>query len=146
MPLNADIFKLGVSGLISLVAQMVKNLLQCRRPRFDPWVGKIPWRRKWQPAPVFLPGQRSLTRYSPWGGKELERTKRPRTYTHCWLIHTGILGLLRGHYGKEPDTASIPESGRSPGGRRGNPLWYPCLENPMDGGVLWAIVHWVGHN
>ena len=27
--------------------------LQCRRPRFDPWVGKIPWRRKWQPTPVF---------------------------------------------------------------------------------------------
>ena len=36
----------------------------CRRYRFDPWVGKIPWRRKWQPTPVFLPGefhgQRSL--------------------------------------------------------------------------------------
>ena len=28
---------------------------QCRRPRFDPWVGKISWRRKWQPTPVFLP-------------------------------------------------------------------------------------------
>ena len=38
--------------------------LQCRRPRFNPWVGKIPWRRKWPPTPVFLPGesqgQRSL--------------------------------------------------------------------------------------
>ena len=38
--------------------------LQCRRPGFDPWVGKIPWRRKWQPTPVLLPGtshgQRSL--------------------------------------------------------------------------------------
>ena len=37
---------------------------QCRRRGFDPWVGKIPWRRKWQPTPVFLPGespgQRSL--------------------------------------------------------------------------------------
>ena len=29
--------------------------LQCERPRFDPWVGKIPWRRKWQPTPVLLP-------------------------------------------------------------------------------------------
>ena len=28
-----------------------------RRPRFDPWVGKIPWRREWQPTPVFLPGE-----------------------------------------------------------------------------------------
>ena len=45
------------------------NCLQWRRPRFDPWVGKIPWRRKWQPTPVFLPGefhrQRSLVGYSP---------------------------------------------------------------------------------
>ena len=45
--------------------------LQCGRPGFDPWVGKIPWRRKWQPTPVFLPGKfhgwRSLVGYSPWG-------------------------------------------------------------------------------
>ena len=41
---------------------------------FDPWVGKIPWRRAWQPTPVFLPGeshgQRSLAGYSPWGRRE----------------------------------------------------------------------------
>ena len=46
---------------------MVKNLPKCRRPRFDPWVGKIPRRRQRQPTPVFLPkeshGQRSLTGY-----------------------------------------------------------------------------------
>ena len=45
-----------------------------RRHRFDPWVGKIPWRRKWQPTPVFLPenshGQKSLEGYSPWCCKE----------------------------------------------------------------------------
>ena len=43
----------------------------CRGHRFDPWVGKIPWRREWQPTPVFLPGefhgQRSLVGYHPWG-------------------------------------------------------------------------------
>ena len=43
------------------------------RPRFDPLVGKIPWRRAWQPSPVFLPGdfrgQRSLAGYRPWGPK-----------------------------------------------------------------------------
>ena len=54
----------------------VKNLLQCRRYRFNSWVGKIPWRRKWQPTSVFLPGkshsQRSLVGYSPWGLKELD--------------------------------------------------------------------------
>ena len=40
---------------------------------FDPWLGKIPWRRKWQPTPVFLPGQfyrqTNLVCYSPWGHK-----------------------------------------------------------------------------
>ena len=46
-----------------------------RQPGFDPWVGKILWRRKWQPTPVFLPGkshgQRSLVGYSPWGHKRV---------------------------------------------------------------------------
>ena len=58
---------------------VVKNLpaTHCRRHRscsFDPWVSKIPWRGKWQPTPVFLPGkshgQRSLAGYSPRGHKE----------------------------------------------------------------------------
>ena len=47
---------------------------------FDPWVGKTSWRRKWQSAPVFLPGkfqgQRSLMGYSPWGPKESDTTER----------------------------------------------------------------------
>ena len=46
---------------------------------FDPWVGKIPWRRAWQPTPVFLPGethgQRSLARYSPWDCEEPDMTE-----------------------------------------------------------------------
>ena len=49
---------------------MVKeSACQCRRPKFDPWVSKIPWRSKWQPTPGFLPvkshAQRSLVGYSP---------------------------------------------------------------------------------
>ena len=60
----------------SLVAQTVKNLPVIRRPGFDPWVGKIPWRREWLPTPVFLPGesvgQRSLVNYSPWDHSELD--------------------------------------------------------------------------
>ena len=44
------------------MAQQVKNTpamqcMRCRRHRFDPWVRKIPWRRKWKPTPVFLPGR-----------------------------------------------------------------------------------------
>ena len=62
------------------MAQTVKNLPAMRRPRFRPWVGKIPWRREWLPSPVFLPekfyGLRSLTSYSPWGCKELDTTEQ----------------------------------------------------------------------
>ena len=71
----------------SLVAQTVKCLPAMQETWFNPWVGKIPWRRKWQPTPVFLlgksDGQRSLVGYSPWGRKESDTTK--------WLhfIHTG---------------------------------------------------------
>ena len=50
---------------------------QCRGHRFNPWIRKIPWRRKWQPAPIFLPGkshgQRSLMGYSPWGHKRVRQ-------------------------------------------------------------------------
>ena len=49
-----------------------ESAYQCRRPKrckFDPWVGKIPWKRKWQPTPVLLPGkshgQRNLVGDSP---------------------------------------------------------------------------------
>ena len=53
---------------------------RCRRPMFDPWVRKIPWRSKWQPTPVFLPGKsrgwRRLAGYSPWGCKESDITDR----------------------------------------------------------------------
>ena len=48
-----------------------ESACQCRRCGFNPWAGKIPWKRKWQPTPVFLPGksygQRSLAGYSPRG-------------------------------------------------------------------------------
>ena len=62
---------------------------QCKRPKFDPWVEKIPWRMKWQPAPVFMPGeshgQRNLVGNRPWGLTELD------THTHvpvsCQEVH-----------------------------------------------------------
>ena len=65
--------------------------LQCRRPRFVPWVGKIPWRREWRPTPVFLPGefhgQRNPVGYSPWGCKESDTPHRltlsPSLFTPC---------------------------------------------------------------
>ena len=61
-----------------LVAQKVKRLLRVWETWFDPWVGKILWRRKWQPTPLLLPGkshgQRSMVGYSPRGRKELDMT------------------------------------------------------------------------
>ena len=69
--------------LIVHVALVVKNpsdnagdIMRCG---FDPWVGKIPWRRTSQPTPVFLPGeshgQRCLAGYSPWSRKSWTRLK-----------------------------------------------------------------------
>ena len=59
----------------SLVAQMVKNL-PFRRHGFDPWVGKIPWRRAWQPTPVLLPGESPWTEVS--GGLQSTGSHRVR--------------------------------------------------------------------
>ena len=63
-------------------ASGTEPVCQCRRlkrHRINPWVRKIPWRRKWEPAPVFLPeeshGERSLAGYSPWGREELDMTE-----------------------------------------------------------------------
>ena len=65
---------------------------RCKRHRFDPWVRRIPWRRKWQPIPVFLPGkfhgQRSLAGCSPrvakvgqdWAHKDTDRHTAVSTY------------------------------------------------------------------
>ena len=58
-----------------------ESICQCRRCGFNPWVGKIPQRRKWQPTPVFLPGkcdgQRSLEGYSPQGHKRARHGLHP---------------------------------------------------------------------
>jgi len=67
-----------------------RNCLLWGRPGFDPWVEKIPWRRAWQPTPVFLPGkshgQRSLAGYSPWGHREPDTTEQLNTYTHMYIF------------------------------------------------------------
>ena len=61
------------------VAHGKESTCQCKRCGFDPWVGKIPWWRKWQPTPELLlgksHGQRSLMGYSPWGCKEWGKPK-----------------------------------------------------------------------
>ena len=88
---------------VSQVVLVVKNLSASagdyKRYVFDPWVGKIPWGRRWQPTPLFLPGefheQRSLVGPSPWGCKESDMTKRLTFFkkvmenficTNLWII------------------------------------------------------------
>ena len=120
---------------------MVQNLpADAGDPRdagFDPWVGKIPWRRKWQPTPVFLPGkshgQKSLASYSPQGHKESDTTKQ-------------LWGFPCSSVGKESacsagDLGLFPGLGRSPGEGNGNPLQNSCLENPMGRGAWQVTAH-----
>ena len=75
---------------VSLVAQMVKHLPAMQ----ETWVGKIPWRRKWQSTPAVLPGKshgwRSLIGYSPWGRKESDTTE--------WLHFIFLYGLCKTKY------------------------------------------------
>ena len=65
--------------MVLVVKNLPANAGRHRRRGFDPWVRKIPWRRAWQPTPVFLPGesqgQKSLVGYSSWGHKELDMTE-----------------------------------------------------------------------
>ena len=85
---------------------------------FNPWVWKIPWRKKWQPTPVFLPGKphgrRSLVGCSPWARKELDTTER----------------------------LPFPFSLLCIGEVSGNPLQCSCLENPREGGSLVGCRLW----
>ena len=93
-----------------------ESAYQCRSHRrcgFISWVGKIPWRSKWQPIPVFLPGkfygQRSLAGYSPWGLKSQTLTEWLSTHAWCppWITKTLLsLGKLEGlsfrNWGQSP--------------------------------------------
>ena len=86
---------------------------QCRRLRrrgLDPWPGKIPWRKKWQLTPVFLPGkhhgQRSLAGYRPWDHKESDMTEWLSTHSSRRLtdkkgeMHTWARLEFSGSFGK----------------------------------------------
>ena len=84
----------------SLVTLQERIRLQCRQHGFDPWVRQIPWRRKWQPSPVVLPGgshgQRSLAGYSPWGCRvrHLLVTKQQQL---CFALYNPV-NRYRCHY------------------------------------------------
>ena len=118
---------------------MVKNLPAKAgdiEPRFDPWVGKIPWRRAWKPTPVFLPGesqgQGSLVSYSPKGRKELDTTE---TTLHT---RTPYLRLYRSTL----DLSRVKSGGKLPRLSKRNILQH-CLEvrEPRTSGRLLPMGH-----
>ena len=85
------------NGLPKWLSSKKKSCLQCRRRGFDPWVGSIPWRRKWQPTLVFLPGeshgQLTLAGYSPWGLKTVGQdltTKKQQLVQRCGVMERGL--------------------------------------------------------
>ena len=69
----------GASQVVLVVKEPACQCRRLKRHQFDPWVGKISWKRKWQPTPVFLPGeshgQKILAGYSPQGHKALDMTE-----------------------------------------------------------------------
>ena len=77
-----------------MVAQLVKKkkkiCLHCGRPGFNPWVGKIPWRRERLPTPVFGPGEFHGL-YSPWGHKESDMTEQLSKIEKEMATHSSIL-------------------------------------------------------
>ena len=87
------------------VAPVLRNLpANAGDVRDNPWVGKIPWRRAWQPTPVFMPGeshgQRSLVGYTPWGYKESDKTEWPGTPHSPTRIGMESVSESRKCYGK----------------------------------------------
>ena len=81
---------------------VVKKLPAVQETGFDPWVGSIPWRMKWQPTLVFLPGeshgQLSLEGYSPWGHKTAGQdltTEKKQLIQRCRVMERGLYHQLR---------------------------------------------------
>ena len=138
---------------------MVKN-------QFDPWFGKIPWRREWQPTPVFLPGefhgQRSLAGYIQWGPKELDTTEQ-LTFTFFSLspkaIYSCCLVSMVGDWFQDPPVDAkirgcsslmvgspykqLHINGFNQLQFYGSPLQCSCLENPRESGAWWAAIYGV---
>ena len=97
-----------------------ESTLEGRRHRFHLWVGKSPWRRKWQPTPVLLPrkshGQRSLASYSQWGHKELDTIEQLSMHTDTHTHVCVYIYFFEPHFGGGPqilEWVAIPFSRRS---------------------------------
>ena len=93
--IGSSVYMLGFPGGTS-GKETACQCRRCKRCSFNPWVGKMPWKRAWQPTPVFLPGgshgQRNLAHYSPWGRKELDMTEATeQAHTQCICVNPNII-------------------------------------------------------
>ena len=117
-----NVFRLITTQVALTVKSPSANAEDVKRHGFNPWVGKIPWRRAQQPTPVFLPGgshgRRGLVGCSPWDRKESDTTERLHFHFSLSCIGEG----------------------------NGNPLQCSCLENPRVGGAWWAAVSGVAQS
>ena len=86
---------------------------QCSRHRLDPWIGKIPWRRKWQPTAVFLPGkshgQKGLVGYSSWSRKESDMTERLTVSLFFFFHLSNYRQKIKPNVGERKRKGSTPE-------------------------------------
>ena len=155
--------------LIYVVAQVVKNLPEIQKTQFwslgledsleiemaTPY-SILAWRIPWAEESGGLQSMGTQRVGHDWATNTVSLfTHTPVAfisyifYDTCWWFVCNLLGLPRCLSGKESpcnagvtgDMGSIPGSGRSPGGRHGNPLQYSCLKNPVDRGAWWATVH-----
>ena len=130
----------------SLVAHLVKNPPAMQETGFNPWVGKIPWRRERLPTSIFWPGEFHGL-YRPLGHKESDITEQLSYYLSYTYIRASQVALVVKQpiccYGDIRDVGSVPGSGRSLGEGHDNPLQYSCLGNLMDKGAWEATIQGV---
>ena len=129
--------------------RQLRILLPCRSPEFDLWIGKIPWRRKWRPLPVFLPGkfhgQRRLAGYTSWGRKESDMTEQ--LSTHPGIISTAFIYLFIYWPFQAACRILVPQPGMEPrpmAVKAGSPNHWAAREFPLKTVVLvylyWSII------
>ena len=114
------------STIYKTLKKKKESACQCRRHRrcgFGPWVGKMPWRRNWQPTPVFLPGkfqeQSSLMGYSPWGCRESDTTEGLNALTHHlrWIVLSWFF-LFFGFFPCSQGCKNVDNNATSSGGKK----------------------------
>ena len=147
------------------MAQSIKVCLKCRRPRFDPWVGNIPWRRKWQPDFSILAWEiprteesgrlqtqlKQLSRHSRiarfvWSQRvRVDWATKPTYLPTSSNIWASYMALVVKNWLANKRCRFSPIAGEdhplSMGRGHGNPLQFSCLEYPMDRGAWLATVH-----